>query len=199
MAWRARVVLPEDSLPKTSMTRPRGYPPTPRARSRPTEPLGTTATGATSPSRPSCMIAPFPNCFSMAATAAATAFSFSLTLPTPRLPRRMFRGPGARGRPRAVRGHAGGDRPSVRSAAPVRLDGGGPSAGGAFPQGWVGRGLEAVGAGERGVERHHGVARPLDQLVALLHRQAGGGNGRADRHPDDAGTEGPQVRRHAPH
>src|SRR5258706_1128997 len=59
------------------MTRPRGRPPTPRARSSPTEPVGTTAISATSPPA-SGMMAPLPNCFSMAAMALATAFIFSL-------------------------------------------------------------------------------------------------------------------------
>src|SRR5882724_1741846 len=52
-------------------------PPTPSARSRPTEPVGTTAISATSPPV-SGMMAPLPNCFSMAAMALATAFIFSL-------------------------------------------------------------------------------------------------------------------------
>src|SRR5882672_5625977 len=59
------------------MTRPRGRPPTPSARSRPTEPVGTTAISATSPPA-SGMMAPLPNCFSMAAMALATGFIFSL-------------------------------------------------------------------------------------------------------------------------
>ena len=38
------VVLPEDSGPKISMTRPRGMPPTPSAISRPSEPVGIEST-----------------------------------------------------------------------------------------------------------------------------------------------------------
>ncbi len=52
MACSASVVLPEDSGPKISTTRPRGSPPTPSARSRPIEPLGTTGMGAGSPRVP---------------------------------------------------------------------------------------------------------------------------------------------------
>ncbi len=61
------------------MTRPRGRPPTPSATSRPTEPVGMTSIAAISPPS-SGMIAPLPNCFSMAAIAPATAFIFSLML-----------------------------------------------------------------------------------------------------------------------
>ena len=59
MACRARVVFPDDSGPKTSITRPRGSPLTPSARSRPTEPLDTTVTGSGSAS-PSRMMLPLP-------------------------------------------------------------------------------------------------------------------------------------------
>jgi hypothetical protein len=38
------VVLPEDSGPKISMTRPRGMPPTPSAISSPSEPVGIDST-----------------------------------------------------------------------------------------------------------------------------------------------------------
>ncbi len=38
------VVLPEDSGPKISMTRPRGMPPTPSAMSSPSEPVGIEST-----------------------------------------------------------------------------------------------------------------------------------------------------------
>ena len=61
------------------MTRPRGSPPTPSAMSRPTEPVGIVPISAMSPPD-SGMIAPLPNCFSMAAMAPATAFSFSFML-----------------------------------------------------------------------------------------------------------------------
>ena len=43
----ASVVLPEDSGPKISTTRPRGNPPTPRAASSEMEPLEITVTGST--------------------------------------------------------------------------------------------------------------------------------------------------------
>src|SRR6476646_461185 len=61
------------------MTRPRGKPPTPSAMSRPTLPVGIVPISAMSPPD-SGMIAPLPNCFSMAAMALATAFSFSFML-----------------------------------------------------------------------------------------------------------------------
>src|SRR5215475_778184 len=73
----ARVVLPELSGPKISMTRPRGSPPTPTAASRPMLEVEITGTSSDlwSPRR---MIAPLPNCFSMLSRAASTAFAFSL-------------------------------------------------------------------------------------------------------------------------
>ena len=43
MTWRERVVLPEDSGPKISTTRPRGMPPMPSAASTASEPVGITA------------------------------------------------------------------------------------------------------------------------------------------------------------
>src|SRR4051794_37343268 len=76
-ACNVSVVLPEDSGPKISMTRPRGSPPTPSARSSDNDPVGMTSTScALLPS--SGMIAPLPNCFSMAAMAACTALKRSL-------------------------------------------------------------------------------------------------------------------------
>src|SRR5438477_11868319 len=77
MACSVSVVLPDDSLPKISTTRPRGQPPQPNARSSPTEPEGMTAIFCSSSDWPSCMIAPLPNCFSIDCTAAITAFNFS--------------------------------------------------------------------------------------------------------------------------
>src|SRR5690349_16494477 len=156
-----------------------------------------TATGATSPSRPSCMMAPFPNCFSMAATAAATAFSFSLTFPTPRLRCRMFGGAGARGGPRRTPRSAERHHPRRRSEGPGRRTARG-SAGGALAVGRVFRALEG-GARERGVQGEDGVSGALHELVAAVHRHAGGLDGRADGHLDDAGSEGPEVRGHAAH
>src|SRR5438128_5823519 len=60
----AMVVLPDDSGPKISTTRPRGNPPTPSALSSEIEPLEITDTGRTvfDPSR---RIVPLPNCFSI--------------------------------------------------------------------------------------------------------------------------------------
>src|SRR4051812_18558671 len=76
-ACNVSVVLPDDSGPKISITRPRGSPPTPSARSSDSDPVGITSTSwVLVPS--SGMIAPLPNCFSMAAIAACTAFKRSL-------------------------------------------------------------------------------------------------------------------------
>ena len=72
MTCRARVVLPEDSGPKISMTRPRGTPPTPRAASRESEPVGMAGTSTFS-RLPSRMIEPLPNCFSICESAASIA------------------------------------------------------------------------------------------------------------------------------
>src|SRR5438876_8361726 len=72
MCWQS-VVLPDASGPKISVIRPRGMPPTPRARSSATDPVEMTSMGvlARSPRR---MIEPVPNCFSIALIAALTAF-----------------------------------------------------------------------------------------------------------------------------
>ena len=67
------VVLPEDSGPKTSVTRPRGMPPTPRAASKLMEPVEITAMGSSASREPSRTIDPFPNCFSICARASSTA------------------------------------------------------------------------------------------------------------------------------
>ena len=73
---RPRVVLPLDSGPKISTMRPRGTPPTPRARSRARAPVEIEATfwGYSSPMR---MIEPFPNCRSICETAASMALLLS--------------------------------------------------------------------------------------------------------------------------
>ncbi len=60
MIWSESVVLPDDSGPKISTTRPRGMPPTPRAASTASDPVGITAMG-TSGWSPSRMIEPLPN------------------------------------------------------------------------------------------------------------------------------------------
>ena len=64
MRVRVSVVLPEDSGPKTSTIRPRGKPPTPRARSMRRLPVGMTSTSmrVLSPMR---MMAASPNSFWM--------------------------------------------------------------------------------------------------------------------------------------
>ena len=73
MIWSEMVVLPEDSGPKTSMTRPRGTPPTPVAASKEMEPVEMTAMGTTASLEPSRMTEPLPNCFSSAASADSIA------------------------------------------------------------------------------------------------------------------------------
>src|SRR3954451_12494507 len=75
-ACSATVVLPEDSGPKTSMTRPRGSPPMPRATSRAIEPVGMTSIGGRlfSPRR---ITDPLPNWRSICARAVSSAFSRS--------------------------------------------------------------------------------------------------------------------------
>src|ERR1043165_9836574 len=73
----ARVDLPDDSGPKISTTRPRGRPPTPRARSSDNAPVWMDSMHIVvfSPIR---MMDPLPNCLSMAANATSSAFSRSL-------------------------------------------------------------------------------------------------------------------------
>src|SRR6478672_6617239 len=65
IACRVRVVFPDASGPKISMTRPRGNPPTPSAISRPSDPVEIAGTSAGASASPSFMIAPFPYCFSI--------------------------------------------------------------------------------------------------------------------------------------
>src|SRR6202040_305488 len=67
------VVLPEDSGPKTSTTRPRGKPPTPRAASNEIAPVEITAMGTIASFDPNRMIDPLPNCFSICDTANSIA------------------------------------------------------------------------------------------------------------------------------
>src|SRR3954447_2617475 len=73
----ASVDLPDDSGPKISTTRPRGKPPTPRARSSDSAPVWMVSMPIEvfSPIR---MMEPLPNCLSMAANATSSAFSRSL-------------------------------------------------------------------------------------------------------------------------
>src|SRR5438552_16148812 len=70
------VVLPLDSGPKTSTTRPRGNPPTPRAASKLMAPVEMTEMGRTS-LEPRRMMEPLPNCFSICASARSIALLFS--------------------------------------------------------------------------------------------------------------------------
>src|SRR5580658_4446695 len=79
MACRARVVLPLDSGPYTSTTRPRGIPPMPVARSSASDPVEMEATGSGSSSSLSVITAPLPNCFSTAASRLRRARTFSTT------------------------------------------------------------------------------------------------------------------------
>src|SRR5713226_2904788 len=76
------------------MTRPRGMPPTPSARSRETEPVEMAAMSWTSgSSTPSRITEPLPNCFSMAETASSIAFSLSAfaTRPSSGITVRLYR------------------------------------------------------------------------------------------------------------
>ncbi len=75
----ASVVLPDDSGPKTSTTRPRGKPPIPIAQSTASEPVGIAS--ITNPSRePRRMIAPLPNWRSIWESAPSIAFKRSAAL-----------------------------------------------------------------------------------------------------------------------
>jgi len=60
MMCSARVVFPEDSGPKISVTRPRGIPPIPRATSSEMAPVEMTGMSFAGTSAPSRMMAPFP-------------------------------------------------------------------------------------------------------------------------------------------
>src|ERR1700691_3204964 len=67
------VVLPDDSGPNTSITRPRGKPPTPSAASKEMDPVEITAMGTIASFDPRRMIEPLPNCFSICAKANSIA------------------------------------------------------------------------------------------------------------------------------
>ena len=71
------VVLPEDSGPKISTTRPRGKPPTPSAASNEIAPVEITEIGTIAPLLPSFMMEPLPNCFSIWAIVRSMARPFS--------------------------------------------------------------------------------------------------------------------------
>src|SRR3954463_598159 len=73
MTCRAIVVLPDDSGPKTSTTRPGGKPPIPSAASNEIAPVEITDMGTMASFEPSRMIDPLPNCFSICAKARSTA------------------------------------------------------------------------------------------------------------------------------
>src|SRR6267143_224228 len=70
----ASVVLPLDSGPKISVTRPRGMPPIPMAASRLIAPVGMTSTRTRGESAPIRMMAPFPQVFSICVMARLRAF-----------------------------------------------------------------------------------------------------------------------------
>src|SRR5690242_17977064 len=70
----ASVVLPLDSGPKISVTRPRGIPPIPMAASRLMAPVGITSTRTRGASAPIRMIAPLPQVFSICVMARFRAF-----------------------------------------------------------------------------------------------------------------------------
>src|SRR5256714_4531942 len=89
MTCSARVVLPADSGPYSSVTRPRGMPPTPSARSSSSAPVGMTVISRCAACSPSFMIEPLPWLFTICAIAVSSAFSFSIQMP-PRSLRRVF-------------------------------------------------------------------------------------------------------------
>src|SRR5206468_1873668 len=78
MACNANVVLPLDSGPNISITRPRGKPPTPSAASNESEPDEMASSAAVLSSPPSRIIEPLPNCFSICDTARSRARDFSV-------------------------------------------------------------------------------------------------------------------------
>src|SRR4029077_14920172 len=78
MACSESVVLPLDSGPKISMTRPRGYPPTPRAASSEIDPDEIASRAALLSILPRRMMDHLPNCFSVCDTARSRARLFSV-------------------------------------------------------------------------------------------------------------------------
>src|SRR3984885_2827811 len=78
------VVLPEDSGPYISITRPRGKPPTPSAMSRPSDPVGTVSISTAFWFLPRRMIEPLPNARSICDRAASSALVLSTLVPSPR-------------------------------------------------------------------------------------------------------------------
>src|SRR5437016_13506031 len=82
--WSASVVLPEDSGPKISTTRPRGNPPTPSAISSPSEPEEMVSTSIDRSFLPSRMIEPLPKLRSICESAASRALVLSMEEPSTR-------------------------------------------------------------------------------------------------------------------
>src|SRR5271163_2026377 len=74
---RVSVVLPPDSGPYTSITRPRGNPPTPSAASMEIEPEGITLTGTRTSRLPRRMMEPLPCAFSIKDIAMSRFLVFS--------------------------------------------------------------------------------------------------------------------------
>src|SRR5208283_1099099 len=74
MICSVSVVLPPDSGPYTSITRPRGNPPTPSAASNDKHPDGITFTGTNTSLLPNRMIEPLPWSFSICDIAASSNF-----------------------------------------------------------------------------------------------------------------------------
>src|SRR5215470_7511753 len=83
ITWSVIVVFPEDSGPKTSITRPRGKPPTPSAASKEIAPVEMTEIGTIASFEPSRMIDPLPNCFSICERARSIARDFSSAMLSP--------------------------------------------------------------------------------------------------------------------
>src|ERR1700736_841243 len=80
--WSASVVLPEDSGPKISTTRPRGRPPTPSAMSSPSEPEEMVSTSMERSFLPSFITEPLPNWRSIWESAADRALVLSMEDPS---------------------------------------------------------------------------------------------------------------------
>src|SRR4051795_6278460 len=78
----ASVVLPEDSGPYISTTRPRGRPPTPSAMSSPSEPDEMVSTSMERSFLPSFITEPLPNCRSIWESAADRALVLSMEDPS---------------------------------------------------------------------------------------------------------------------
>src|SRR4030081_2906661 len=78
----ARVVLPEDSGPEISTTRPRGRPPTPSAMSSPSEPEEMVSTSIERSFLPSLITEPLPNWRSIWESAADRALVLSMEDPS---------------------------------------------------------------------------------------------------------------------